>query len=196
MLKRSFDVAASAGGLLLLAPVLAASAIAVRLTSKGPAFFLQERVGRNFKPFRIVKFRTMVVDAPKLGGPLTQGSRDPRITAVGRFLRKSKIDELPQLWNVLKGEMSLVGPRPEVAKYVEMFRDDYAEILSIRPGITDPASIKYRNEAAELEKGPDPETAYVERILPDKIALAKQYLRDSSFFYDLKLLFQTAFGRG
>jgi lipopolysaccharide/colanic/teichoic acid biosynthesis glycosyltransferase len=194
MLKRTFDVAASAAGLLLLAPVLAATALAVRLTSRGPVFFRQERIGRNFRPFRIVKFRTMVVDAPKLGGPLTQGSRDPRITAVGRVLRRTKVDELPQLWNVLVGEMSFVGPRPEVAKYVDLFRDDYAEILQIRPGITDPASIKYRDEAAELEKGDDPETEYIRRILPDKIALAKQYLRERSFGYDLRIIWRTAFG--
>jgi lipopolysaccharide/colanic/teichoic acid biosynthesis glycosyltransferase len=137
----------------------------------------------------------MVVDAPQLGGPLTQGSRDPRITPVGRLLRKTKIDELPQLWNVACGEMSLVGPRPEVAKYVEMFRDDYAEILRVRPGITDPASIKYRDEAAELEKGTDPEAEYVGHILPDKIALAKQYIREWSLWYDVRILWETTFGR-
>ena len=195
MLKRTFDILASLCGLILSAPLLLGAAAAVRLTSRGPVFFRQQRIGRNFVPFSIIKFRTMVVDAPRLGGPLTQGSRDPRITAVGRFLRRTKIDELPQLWNVLCGEMSLVGPRPEVAKYVEMFRRDYAEILQIRPGITDPASIKYRDEAAELEKGTDPEAEYVGRILPDKIALAKQYLRDSSFWYDLCLLWRTAFSR-
>jgi lipopolysaccharide/colanic/teichoic acid biosynthesis glycosyltransferase len=195
VLKRTFDILASLCGLILSAPLLLGAAAAVRLTSRGPVFFRQQRIGRNFVPFSIVKFRTMVVDAPRLGGPLTQGSRDPRITPVGRFLRRTKIDELPQLWNVLCGEMSLVGPRPEVAKYVEMFRQDYAEILQIRPGITDPASIKYRNEAAELEKGSDPEAEYVGRILPDKIALAKQYLRDSSFWYDLSLLWRTAFSR-
>ena len=195
MLKRTFDIFASLCGLILSAPLLLGAALAVRLTSPGPIFFRQQRIGRNFVPFAIVKFRTMVVNAPRLGGPLTQGSRDPRITPVGRFLRRTKIDELPQLWNVLCGEMSLVGPRPEVAKYVEMFRRDYAEILQIRPGITDPASIKYRNEAAELEKGSDPEAEYVNRILPDKIALAKQYLRDSSFWYDLSLLWRTAFSR-
>lgn len=195
MLKRTFDIFASLCGLILSAPLLLGAALAVRLTSRGPIFFRQQRIGRNFVPFAIIKFRTMVVDAPRLGGPLTQGSRDPRITPVGRILRRTKIDELPQLWNVLCGEMSLVGPRPEVAKYVEMFRQDYAEILQIRPGITDPASIKYRNEAAELEKGIDPESEYVGRILPDKIALAKQYLRDSSFWYDLSLLWRTAFSR-
>ncbi len=195
MLKRTFDIFASLCGVILSAPLLLGAALAVRLTSRGPVFFRQQRIGRNFVPFSIVKFRTMVVDAPRLGGPLTQGSRDPRITPVGRILRRTKIDELPQLWNVLCGEMSLVGPRPEVAKYVEMFRQDYAEILQIRPGITDPASIKYRNEAAELEKGIDPEAEYVGRILPDKIALAKQYLRDSSFWYDLSLLWHTAFSR-
>lgn len=189
-----FDIFASACGLIVLSPLLAATALAVRFTSRGPVFFRQERVGRNFKPFKIVKFRTMVVDAPRLGGPLTHGNRDPRITPVGRLLRRWKIDELPQLWNVLRGEMSLVGPRPEVPKYVALFRADYEEILRVRPGITDPASLKYRNEAAALEAADDPEQEYIRRILPDKIAMAKQYLRERSLVYDFSILWRTAFG--
>src|SRR5688572_29285565 len=148
--KRCFDVVASVLGLVLLSPLLLAAAAAVRRSSPGPALFRQERMGRNFQPFQILKFRTMLVDAPRLGGSLTLGERDPRITRVGRFLRRWKIDELPQLINVLRGDMSIVGPRPEVPKYVEMFREDYAEILAVRPGITDAASLKYRDEASRL----------------------------------------------
>ena len=186
-LKRALDVVASALGLVLLSPILLLAAIAIRTTSRGPVFFRQERVGRNFRPFRIYKFRTMVVDAPQRGGPLTARA-DPRITPAGRVLRKTKIDELPQLINVLVGDMSLVGPRPEVPRYVEMFRSDYAYILAVRPGITDPASVKYRDEAAVLAGSEDPEAAYVSRILPDKIALARQYIDRASLAYDLRLI--------
>jgi lipopolysaccharide/colanic/teichoic acid biosynthesis glycosyltransferase len=188
--KRAFDVAASALGLILLAPVLLAAAVAVRCGSRGPAFFLQERVGRNMRPFRICKFRTMVADAPARGGQITAGE-DPRITGVGRYLRKSKIDELPQLWNVLKGDMSLVGPRPEVPKYVAMFPDDFRQILVIRPGITDAASVQFRDEAAVLAGSSDPEAMYVTEILPEKLALAKQYLREMSLVCDLRILWRT-----
>jgi lipopolysaccharide/colanic/teichoic acid biosynthesis glycosyltransferase len=132
----------------------------------------------------------MVEDALRLGGPITFGD-DPRITRVGKWLRKSKIDELPQLINVLRGEMSLVGPRPEVRRYVEMFRDDYEEILQLRPGITDLASIEYRGEAAALGKASDPETEYVRRVLPEKIRLAKQYVRRRSLWLDLGIVVGT-----
>ncbi len=132
----------------------------------------------------------MVVDAPKLGLPITAGE-DPRITRIGRFLRKWKLDELPQLFNVLKGDMSLVGPRPEVPRYVEMFREDYACVLSVRPGITDPASLKYRNEAAVLAASADPEETYVREILPEKIMLAKQYVAEASLRGDIALIWQT-----
>jgi lipopolysaccharide/colanic/teichoic acid biosynthesis glycosyltransferase len=188
--KRLLDVAASLAGLVLLSPLLLAVAAAVKLTSRGPVFFRQERVGRGFRPFRILKFRTMTVDAPQRGGAITVGD-DPRITRVGKFLRKTKIDELPQLLNVLKGDMSLVGPRPEVPRYVELFRDDYAEILQVRPGITDLASIRYRDEASVLARAADPEREYVERVLPEKIALAKEYVRRRSFRLDVTLIAQT-----
>lgn len=194
MLKRSFDVVASLLGLIVLSPLLAVAAVAVRCSSPGPVLFRQERMGRNFRPFHILKFRTMTADAPQRGGPLTQGRDDPRITRVGRFLRRWKIDELPQLINVLRGEMSLVGPRPEVAKYVELFRDDYAEILRVRPGITDAASLKYRDEAALLGAAADPDAEYRTKILPDKIALAKRYVREASFGQDLRILFRTVLG--
>lgn len=195
MLKRTFDILVSAIGLLALSPVLALVAIAIKIGSPGPVFFRQERVGKNFRPFKILKFRTMVVDAPKLGAQITQGNDDPRITKIGKLLRRTKLDELPQLINVLRGEMSFVGPRPEVPRYVELFRDDYAEILRVRPGITDPASLKYRDEGAILAQAADHEAAYIEQILPDKIALAKEYVRRPSFTGDVVLLFRTVLGR-
>jgi len=192
VIKRGFDVLASLTGLVLLSPVLAVVALAIKLTSPGPVFFRQERVGRGFRRFEILKFRTMVPDAPKLGGQLTAGE-DPRITRVGRLLRKIKLDELPQLINVLKGDMSFVGPRPEVPRYVEIFRDDYRELLTVRPGITDLASLKYRDESEVLGRSSDPETTYVEQVLPEKIALGKQYLRRSSLWFDVGLIFKTLF---
>lgn len=190
MMKRMFDLLVSFCGLLLLWPVLLVSAVLIKLTSPGPALYRQQRMGLNFQPFDILKFRTMVVDAHKLGGQITAG-RDPRITSVGHFLRKTKIDELPQLINVFKGEMSFVGPRPEVPRYVEMFRDDYAELLKVRPGITDIASLKYRHESELLGESENPETTYTQVILPDKIALAKEYIRRSSILFDLQLIFKT-----
>jgi lipopolysaccharide/colanic/teichoic acid biosynthesis glycosyltransferase len=139
MSKRALDIVAASVGLVLLSPLLLLVSLVIKLDSPGPVFFRQERIGRWFRPFLIYKFRTMVQEAPQLGGPITFGA-DPRITRVGRMLRKTKIDEFPQLINVLKGEMSLVGPRPEVRQYVEMFRSQYEEILRVPPGITDPAS--------------------------------------------------------
>jgi len=164
----------------------------VKVTSPGPVFFRQERIGRKLRPFSIYKFRSMVADSSTAGKEITIGE-DSRITRVGRILRKTKIDELPQLLNVLKGEMSLVGPRPEVPKYVAMFREDFAEILQIRPGITDLASVEYRDESAVLARAPDPEDQYVRVVLPCKIRLAKQYLRRSSLALDLKIILRTLF---
>lgn len=191
-MKRIFDICASSIGLLLLSPLLAAAAIAVRIGSAGPMLFRQERIGRGGQPFSVLKFRTMVTNAAKLGGPITFGN-DPRVTPIGRFLRKTKIDELPQIFNVLKGDMSFVGPRPEVRRYVEMFHDDYAEILKIRPGITDLASIKYRDEATILGLAADPEEEYVRRVLPEKIRLAREYLRRQSLPLDIAIIFGTLF---
>jgi lipopolysaccharide/colanic/teichoic acid biosynthesis glycosyltransferase len=173
-----------------MGPLFIAAAVAIKLNSRGPVFFVQERVGRNFRPFWIYKFRTMVADADRRGGQLTAGA-DPRITRVGRWLRRTKIDELPQLINVLLGDMSLVGPRPEVPRYVEMFRDEYAVVLSVRPGLTDPASVKYRDEAGILAASSDPEQEYVRRILPDKIALAREYVARATFSSDLVVLVRT-----
>ena len=191
MLKRICDIIGSALLLLLLTPLLIAVAMVVKLTSRGPAIFKHERVGRGFRPFFVYKFRSMSRDAPQKGGPITFGD-DPRITRIGRLLRKSKVDELPQLLNVLRGDMSLVGPRPEVRRYVEMFADDYAEILLVRPGITDLASIKYRDEQTILGQAADPEFEYARRVLPEKIRLAHEYVRRQSLWLDIAIIFGTA----
>jgi lipopolysaccharide/colanic/teichoic acid biosynthesis glycosyltransferase len=188
--KRLLDVTAAALGLVLLSPLLLAAAIAVGLDSRGGVFYVQQRIGRHFVPFGIYKFRTMVPLADAAGRQITAGD-DPRITRVGRVLRKTKIDELPQLFNVLRGDMSLVGPRPEVPKYVELFRDDYRYVLSVRPGLTDPASLKYRDEAAILGASDNPERVYVERVLPDKLAIARRYVAQATFWGDLGLIFRT-----
>lgn len=189
-MKRLLDIAVALAGIVLFAPVWILAACLVKLTSRGPVFFRQERMGRAFRPFQIYKFRTMVPDAARRGGQITYAS-DPRITPIGRILRNTKIDELPQLFNVLAGDMSLVGPRPEVPKYVEMFRTDYEEVLRVRPGITDPASIKFRHEAEILGRAADPEKEYVERILPEKLRLAKDYVRQASLWYDIVLVMKT-----
>ena len=189
-MKRFFDVVLSFLGLLVLFVPLIVVALLIKLDSPGPVLFRQKRIGKGFRPFFIYKFRTMVEDAPRSGPVITLGA-DPRITRVGRLLRKSKLDEVPQLLNVLKGDMSFVGPRPEIPQYVEMFRKDYEQILIVRPGITDLASLKYRDEAALLQNYPDPEAAYRKVILPDKIELAKQYLRRSSILFDLQLMIRT-----
>jgi lipopolysaccharide/colanic/teichoic acid biosynthesis glycosyltransferase len=190
MVKRAFDILLSGLGLILLSPVLILAAVLVKLSSPGPVLFRQERIGRRFHPFYIYKFRSMVADAPKMGRPITIGD-DPRITRLGRFLRKTKIDELPQLLNVLNGDMSLVGPRPEARCYVELFRQDYEAILRIRPGITDLASIRYRDEAAILAQAEDPEEEYVRRVLPEKIRLAREYVGHASLWLDLSIIVQT-----
>lgn len=189
-MKRALDVIASIGGLLFLSPVLMIVAFLIKLDSPGPVFFLQERIGRGFRPFQIYKFRTMVKDAPQKGGALTSAG-DPRVTRVGKFLRQTKIDELPQLINVLKGEMSLVGPRPEVRRYVDLYRSNYETILTVRPGITDLASLKYRDESALLAEATNPEELYINRILPDKLRLGEDYVHRSSFGLDLLLIWKT-----
>lgn len=171
-------------------PALATIGAAVKLDSRGPMFFGHERVGRDGKRFRTWKFRTMVQDADKMGAEVTAGG-DPRVTRVGRILRATKLDELPQLYNVLVGDMSLVGPRPEVPHYVELFRDDYEEILKVRPGITDEASIEFRDEEKILAEADDPEKEYVERIAPRKISLYKKYVREMSLHNDLSILVKT-----
>jgi lipopolysaccharide/colanic/teichoic acid biosynthesis glycosyltransferase len=190
VIKRAFDIVAAFLGLIVLSPLLLLVALLIKLDSAGPVFFRQERIGREFRSFLIYKFRTMVQEAPRQGEPITFGA-DPRITRVGRILRKTKIDEFPQLINVFRGEMSLVGPRPEVRKYVELFREDYEDILKVLPGITDLASLTYRYEAELLGRSENPEAEYVKRVLPAKIRLAKEYIRKSSLRFDVTLIFKT-----
>lgn len=190
--KRFFDVVVATTGVLLLAPLFAVVAILIRLDSAGPAIFRQTRVGRGFRPFQIMKFRTMAIQQGEGAKSLTVDG-DARITKVGRWLRRAKLDELPQLLNVLLGDMSLVGPRPELPKYVDMFRDHYALVLRVRPGITDPASLKYRSESAILAQSPDPELEYRQRILPEKLRLSAEYAERSTFGSDLVLIFRTVF---
>jgi lipopolysaccharide/colanic/teichoic acid biosynthesis glycosyltransferase len=192
LLKRVFDVVAAAIGLLLLSPLMMLVALLIKRDSPGSVFFRQKRMGRGFCPFSILKFRTMVQDAPKLGGQITFGD-DVRITRIGRLLRKTKLDEVPQLFNVLKGDMSLVGPRPEVQRYVDMFRADYEEILRVRPGVTDLASIEYLDESTLLGAAADPEKEYIEVVLPEKIRLAKEYVRRQSLLFDLRIIVGTLF---
>jgi lipopolysaccharide/colanic/teichoic acid biosynthesis glycosyltransferase len=188
-MKRLLDIVAASAALLVLAPLFGAVALAIKLDSPGSVFFTQQRIGKSFRPFWIFKFRTMT-QADPTALPLTVGA-DPRITRVGAFLRRSKIDELPQLLNILKGDMTLVGPRPEVPRYVEAFHRDYEEILTVRPGLTDLASLQYRDEAALLARSSDPEEEYLKRVLPDKIRLGKEYIHRSSLIYDLNLIGKT-----
>jgi lipopolysaccharide/colanic/teichoic acid biosynthesis glycosyltransferase len=189
-MKRLFDILVSLMALLLLQPFFVAMAILIKMDSAGPVFFRQERIGKNFRRFFIYKFRTMVVDAEKNGLRITSGG-DHRVTRAGRILRKLKIDELPQLINVLKGEMSLVGPRPEVEEYVKLYEQDYMEILKSRPGITDVSSIIFREEETVLKNQINPEWYYKKILLPEKIRLSREYIENSSFLYDLKLLLNT-----
>ena len=187
-MKRCVDLSVSLLVLLLLGPLMGAIALAVRLDSGAPIFFRQRRVGLGFQPFEILKFRTM---RARSGGPSVTVAGDDRITRVGRFLRITKLDELPQFWNVLRGEMSLVGPRPEVPLYVEMFRERYSSILTVRPGITDLASIEFRNEEQVLAQSPDPLREYRERVLPTKLALAEEYVRTRCLLLDASILLRT-----
>ena len=189
-MKRLFDIIASGCGLLFLSPLLLCVAIWIKGDSEGPVFFRQIRVGRYNKDFRIFKFRSMRVGSDK-GSLVTIGGRDSRVTRSGYFIRKYKIDELPQLINVFIGDMSLVGPRPEVRHYVNYWTAEQMHVLDVRPGITDPASIKYRNENELLEKADDPEKYYIEVIMQEKIRLYLEYVKNASLGYDIQLIFQT-----
>ena len=189
-MKRLFDVVASGVGLLLLSPLFLLVAIWIKLDSPGPVFYRQVRVGQYNQDFRIFKFRSMRVGADK-GSLVTIGGRDPRVTRSGYFIRKFKIDELPQLINVFIGDMSLVGPRPEVRHYVDYWTKEQLRVLDVRPGITDPASIKFRNENELLEKAEDAEKYYIEVIMQEKLRLYLEYVENHSFWYDIKLIFQT-----
>ena len=189
--KRIFDLLFAVPGLLLLAPILLLLSLCIKLDSTGPVLFSQKRIGRFGHPFKIFKFRTMVQDAEKLGVRVT-AAKDPRITRVGYFMRKYKLDELPQLINVLKGDMSIVGPRPEVAEYVACYSEkEKAIVQSALPGITDPASVEYRNENELLAAAEDPEQEYIMKILPKKIQMYEQYVRTCSLWIDIKLIVRT-----
>jgi len=189
-MKRLFDIFFSGLGLIFLTPLLLVIAVQIKVYDRGPLFYRGQRVGRNGKIFRIYKFRTMVVNAENIGGPSTSDD-DPRITPIGRRMRKYKLDELPQLINVLKGEMSFVGPRPEVKVYTDMFTAEEKAILTVRPGITDWASLWNPDEGAVLAGSPDPEKTYLEKIRPEKIRLQLRYVRERTFFKDLKIILLT-----
>jgi lipopolysaccharide/colanic/teichoic acid biosynthesis glycosyltransferase len=190
MAKRTFDLFWSLLGLALLSPLLVLVALAVKLEDGGPVFFRQSRIGRGGGPFRIWKFRTMVVDAERLGRSITVGE-DPRITRAGRFLRRTKLDEFPQLLNVVAGDMSLVGPRPEVPKYVDLYTEDQRAILALRPGITDLASIKYRHESELLAEAQNPDETYVQTILPDKLRINQAYAAQAGLWSDFLVILAT-----
>lgn len=190
-MKRLLDIVASLLGILLLSPAFLLIAIVIKVGSRGPVFFRQTRIGRDSTPFRIFKFRTMVVEAERKGLQLTVGNGDPRITGAGSVLRALKLDELPQLFNVLVGDMSLVGPRPEVPRYVQLYDDRQREVLRVRPGITDPASLAFRDENALLGGEADPEAAYVQKLMPAKLDINLAYLESRTFGSDLAVIFRT-----
>ena len=189
-MKRIFDIVASGFGLLVMSPVFLILAIWIKLDSKGPVFYRQVRVGRKNRDFRIFKFRSMRVGADKMG-LITVGGHDPRVTRSGYFIRKYKLDEFPQLINVFIGVMSLVGPRPEVRKYVDLYTSEQMQVLDVRPGVTSLASIRYRNENELLEKVEDSDQYYINVVMQDKLAIDLEYIRNVSFGYDIRLVFQT-----
>ena len=191
-MKRVFDLIVSSLGLLILSPLLLVLAIWVKCDSPGPIFYRQLRVGRGNQDFWLFKFRSMQVEADKTG-LITSGGHDPRVTRSGYYIRKYKLDELPQLINVFRGDMSLVGPRPEVRKYVNLYTSEQLKVLQVRPGITDPASIRYRNENELLAQVPDPEKYYREVIMPDKLKINLKYIANISFKNDLQIILHTFF---
>lgn len=191
-MKRLFDIVASGLGLIVLSPVFLLLAVWIKLDSKGPVFYRQVRVGYKNRDFRIFKFRSMRQGADK-GSLVTIGKRDPRVTNSGHFIRRLKLDELPQLINVLTGDMSLVGPRPEVRHYVDYWTPEQMHVLDVRPGITDPASIRFRNESELMAQVEDPEKYYIEVIMQEKIKLYLEYVEKQGFWYDLGLILKTFF---
>jgi lipopolysaccharide/colanic/teichoic acid biosynthesis glycosyltransferase len=190
MVKRLFDIIAALLGIIILSPFLLVIALLVVYDSRGPVFYRQARVGRDMKEFKLFKFRTMYSDSDKKG-LLTVGMRDNRITRAGYYLRKYKLDELPQLFNVLIGDMSIVGPRPEVPRYVALYNDEQKKVLGIRPGITDYASIEYSNENEILAKSPNPEETYINEIMPAKLKLNLRYIDEMGLATDVKIIFST-----
>lgn len=191
MFKRVFDIIIASIGLIAFSPLMLIIAILVKLDSPGPIFYRAPRVGKDGKPFRMFKFRTMVADAEKIGPPITVGN-DPRITRIGARLRDSRLDELPQLINVLRGEMSMVGPRPETPYFVEKFSPQQREVLKVKPGMTGPAQIAFRHEEENLSSPGTLDEEYMNVILPPKLAMDLEYIEQQSLFLDMKLLFQTA----
>ena len=185
-----FDIFFSILGLVVLSPLFLVVAVWIKLDSRGPVFYRQVRVGRHNRDFHIFKFRSMRVGSDK-GSLVTIGGRDPRVTRSGYYIRKFKLDELPQLINVLIGDMSFVGPRPEVRKYVDMYTTEQLHVLDVRPGITDEASIAYRNENELLATAADPERFYIETVMPDKLRINLQYVQNHSLWGDIKLIFKT-----
>ena len=190
MLKRLFDIVLSFISLILLLPVFIVFSIWIMLDSKGAACYRQIRVGRNNRDFKLLKFRTMFVDSDKYG-LLTVGEGDKRITRAGRFLRKYKLDEFPQLWNILKGQMSFIGPRPEVRKYVDLYTPEQLKVLEVRPGLTDYASMEFMEENKLLGESDDPEKTYREVVMPAKLALNLKYIREQNLGTDIKILIKT-----
>lgn len=189
-MKRLFDIFASGLGLVCLSPLFAILAVWIKLDSRGPVFYRQVRVGKDNKNFRLFKFRSMRPDADKLG-LITVGGHDPRVTRSGYYIRKYKLDEFPQLINVFKGDMSLVGPRPEVRKYVDMYTPEQMRVLSVRPGITSLASIRYRNENEILATAEDPDKCYIEQVMPDKLKIDLEYVDRATLLNDIRLIFST-----
>jgi lipopolysaccharide/colanic/teichoic acid biosynthesis glycosyltransferase len=190
LLKRLMDILASGLGLIFLSPILIIICILIKASSEGPIFFKQVRVGKNMKNFAILKFRTMVPNAEKLGKQITIGE-DKRITSVGKVLRKYKLDELPQLFNVFKGDMSLVGPRPEVPKYVKLYSEEQRKVLDVKPGITDLASLRYKDENDILGKVDNPEEYYITVIMKDKLELNLEYIEKNNILIDIYLIIKT-----
>ena len=189
-MKRVFDIVASGTGLIVLSPVFLILGIWIKLDSKGPVFYRQTRVGKGNRDFRLFKFRSMRPDSDK-GRLITVGGHDPRVTRSGYYIRKYKLDELPQLINVFRGDMSLVGPRPEVRRYVDLYDDRQLRVLDVRPGITSLASIKYRNENEILAEAEDPDKVYIEKVMPEKLEYDLEYVENASFWNDIKLIFST-----
>lgn len=190
MLKRLFDFFSSLTALIFLLPFFFIVALLIAIEGGFPVFFTQTRIGKNKIPFQLLKFRTMVKDADKLG-KITIGKRDPRVTNIGHFLRSYKLDELPQLLNILKGEMSVVGPRPEVEEYVNLYTEEQNKVFLAKPGLTDYASLKYINESEVLAKSSDPNKTYIEEVMPAKLQLNLKYIEEQGLLTDLKIIFKT-----
>jgi len=188
--KRIFDLILSIPSFIILSPIFLIASILIKIETPGTVTFAQERIGRGGKSFKLYKFRTMVKDASKIG-PLITTKNDPRITKIGRLLRKFKIDEMLQIANIIKGDMSVIGPRPEIKKYIDVFKKDYEEVLKIKPGMTDYALIAFRNEEEILAKFNDIEEGYIKEVMPEKIKLYKKYMDEMSLLTDIKIFFLT-----